>query len=198
VGRVRRILRWIIFTTAGVVGLLAVAVLLGPTIRGWQMGLAIARFEKRPTESRAESLVELLQAHAGTDDQGNRALALLLRPNIVTRKSYAVGRPVTIAIERRFKLGFRSFQWKDESISVNGQPSMRYHGSGRLDQGIQCLNVPGFYTQPGTYPVELSIHCSLGVERVSRGTALLRYLHDGLPWLIPEPAWQPARASTRA
>jgi len=194
VGRMRRILRWMIFSIGGVVGLLALAVLLGPTIRGWQMGLAIARFEKRPTESRAESLVELLQAHAGTDEQGNRALALLLRPNIVTRKSYAMGRLVTIAIERRFKLGFRSFQWKDESISVNGHPSIRYHGSGSLDHGIACLNVPGFYTQPGIYPVELSIHCSLGVERVSRGTALLRYLHDGLPWLVPEPAWQPARA----
>jgi hypothetical protein len=192
--RIHRILRWIIFAAGGVVGLLAILVLASPSIRSWQMERAIARFERRPTQSRADNLVGLLQIHAGTDEQGKRALALLLRPNIVTRKAYAVGRPIAIATELPFKLGFRRFLWKEETITVNGQPTTRYHGSGDLNRGTSCLNVPGFYTQPGTYPIELRIQCSLGIEHASRGTTVLGYLHDGLPWLIPEPAmWRPGR-----
>jgi len=193
-GRVHRIFRWIVFAIAGVVGVLAILVLAGPRIRSWQMGRAIARFEKHPSQDHADNLVELVQAHAGTDEQGGRALALLLRPNIVTRKAYATGRPITIATELPFKLGFRRFLWKEETIAVNGQRMAQYHGSDRLDHGTSCLNVPGFHTQPGTYPIELRIQCSLGIERASRAAAVLGYLHDGLPWLIPEPAtWQPGR-----
>jgi hypothetical protein len=196
-GRVHRILRWIIFTIGAVIGVVTILVLAGPRIRSWQVERAIARFERHPTQGRADSLVQLLQAHSGTDEQGTRALALLLRPNIVTRRTYAAGRPVTIATEPPFKLGFRSFQWEEETITVNGQPTIRRHGADRFAQGATCLNVPGLYTQPGTYPVELGIHCSLGIHRVSRGAALIGYLHDGLPWLIPQPAtWQPARAYT--
>jgi hypothetical protein len=54
--------------------------------------------------------------------------------------------------------------------------------------------VPIWYTQPGTYPLELRIQCSVGIERTSKGAALFSYLHDGLPWLIPDmAAWRPSR-----
>jgi hypothetical protein len=193
-GRVHRIFRRVLFAIAGVVGVLAILVLAGPSIRSWQMERAIARFEKRPSQNRADSLVDLIQAHAGTEEQGGRALALLLRPKIVTRKTYAAGRPITIATELPFKLAFREFLWKEETIAVNGQQMRQYHGSDRLDHGTSYLNVPSFHTQPGTYPIELRIQCSLGIERASRATTVLGYLHDGLPWLIPKPAtWQPGR-----
>jgi hypothetical protein len=193
-GRFRLIVRWIIFATAGVVGIATILMLAGPSIRSWQMERATARFEKRPTQSRADSLVELLQAHAGTDRQGKRALALLLRPNIVTRKAYAPGRPIAISIARPFKLDFRRFLWMEETISVNGQPVMQGHGADHLDPVESCLRVPLLPTQPGTYPVELRLQYSLGIECGSRMTTVLDYLHDGLPWLIPESGtWRPGR-----
>jgi len=191
---IHRILRWIIFTAGGVVGAVTLLVLAGPSIRSWQMERAIARFEKRPSQDRADSLVELIQVHAGTDEQGGRALALLLRPNIVTRKAYAAGRPVTIGMERSFNLDFRRFLWMEETISVNKQPVRQGHGDESLDPEALCLRVPLFSTQPGTYPLELRLQYSLGIERASRATTVLSYLHDGFPWLIPEPAtWQPGR-----
>jgi hypothetical protein len=193
-GRIHRIFRRILSVVAGIVGILTILVLIGPRIRSWQMERAIARFEEQPSQNRADNLVDLIQTHAGTDEQGSRALALLLRPKIVTRKAYAAGRPVTIATELPFKLAFRRFLWKEEAIAVNEQEMMQYHGSDSLDHGTLRLNVPIFYTQPGAYPVKLRIQCSMGIERTSRLTTALGYLHDGVPWLIPEPAaWQPAR-----
>ncbi len=193
-GHVHRFLRWIIFTLGGIVGLLAILVLAGPSIRSRQMERAIARFEKQPTQSRADNLVELLEAHAGTDEQGRRALTLLLCPKITTRKAYAAGGPIAIGAELPFKVDFRSFLWNEETISVNGQPVIQHHSDRTLDHGPSTLDVPMFDTQPGTYPVELRIQCSLGIERASRGMTLLGYLHDALPRLIPDPrAWLPAR-----
>jgi hypothetical protein len=188
------ILRWIIFAIAGVVGLLAIAVVLGPTVRSWQLARAITRFEEHPSQRRADSLVELLQLHAGTDKQGERALALLLRPTIMTRTSYAKDRPVAVSMERPFKLGFCRFLWMEEMISVNGQPIRQSRGGQSLDPKALCLRVPLLSTRPGTYPVELRLQYSLGIERASRATTILSILHDGLPWLIPGPAmWQPRR-----
>lgn len=193
-GRFHVMVRWTIFTIGGLVGLLTILVLAGPSIRSWQMGRAIARFEKRPSQGRADTLVELLQIHAATDEQGKRALALLLRPNIMTRKAYASGQIVTIGIERPFDLSFHKFLWSKEMISIIGLPATPRGSSGALEHGSSCLDVPISYTQPGTYPLELRIQCSVGIERASKGTTLLYHLHDGLPWLIPEPAmWQPGR-----
>jgi hypothetical protein len=193
-GHLQVVSRWIVFTIAGVVGLLATAVVFGPGIRSWQMGRAIARFERHPTQSRADSLVDLLQAHDATDEQGKRALALLLRPNIVTRRAYAAGQPVMIGMERPFKLRFRRFVWSEEKISIRGLPPPQRGGSVNLDQGMSYIDVWGLCTQPGTYPVELRLQCSLGIERASRAMTVLSFLHDGLPWLIPDPAaWQPSR-----
>jgi len=188
-GRVHRILRWIIFTVGGVVGVLTLLVLAGPNIRSRQMERAIARFEKRPSQGRANTLVELLKVHAATDEQGKRALALLLRPRIVTRKAYASGQIITIGIERPFDLNFHKFLWSKDAITINGLPA----GSDTLERETSCLDVPISYTQPGTYPLELRIQGSVGIERTSRSTTLLSHLHDSLPWLIPAPgAWQPS------
>jgi len=189
-GRFHVIMRWTIFAIGGFVGLLAILVLAGPSIRSWQMGRAIARFEKRPSQGRANTLVELLQVHAATDEQGKRALALLLRPRIVTRKAYAARPIVTIGIEKPFDLDFHRFLWSKDTITINGRPA----GSDTLEREASCLDVLVPYTQPGTYPLELRIQCSVGIERTSKGTILLCYLHDGLPWLVPDMAmWQPSR-----
>jgi hypothetical protein len=186
-------LRWIIFTAGGVVGAVTLLVLAGPSIRSWQMERAIVRFERRPSQDRADSLLELLHLHAGTDEQGRRALTLLLRPNIVTRKAYATGQPITIATEPPFKLGFPRFFWKETRITINGQPTTWHHNSGSLARGTTCLNVPGFYTQAGTYPIELRIQCTLGIERVSRTMMVLDYLNAAVSRLIPEPAMRQPR-----
>jgi hypothetical protein len=48
--------------------------------------------------------------------------------------------------------------------------------------------------QLGTYPLEVRLQYSFGVERASRTTTVLSHLHDRLPWLIPDSAtWQPSR-----
>ncbi len=193
-GRVHRILRWIVFTVAGIIGLATVLVLAGPSLRHWQVERAIARFEKHPSQARADSLVALLQMHAATGEQGKRALALLLRPKITTRKAYAVGRPITIATELPFELNFRRFLWNEEAISVNGQQVIQHHGARTLNHGTTNLNLPISHTQPGVYAVELRIQCSLAIERTGMMTTVLGHLHDGLPGLIPDPAaWRPAR-----
>jgi len=193
-GRVHRILRWIVFTIGGVIGVLTILVLGGPSIRSWQMERAIARFEKRPSQSGADSLVELLHMHAATGEQGKRALALLLRPKIVTRRAYAVGQLVTIGVERPFDLDFDKFLWSKGMVTVSGPAGTPWDSSDTLEHGSSCLDVPILSTQPGTYPLELRIQCSLGIERASRATTVLGYLHDGLPWLVPDMAmWRPSR-----
>ena len=193
-GRFHVIVRWTTFTIGGFVGLLAILVLAGPSIRSWQMERAIARFEKRPSQGRADTLVELLQVHAATDEQGKRALALLLHPNIVTRKAYGPGHLVTISLERPFDLDLHKFLWSKDMIFINGLPATPRDSSDTLEHEASCLTVPISYTQPGTYPLELRIQCSMGIERASKGTTLLGYLHDALPWLVPDIAmWRPSR-----
>lgn len=193
-GRVHRITRWVIFITGGLVGLLTIIVLVGPSVRHWQMGRAIAHFERRPTQSRADTLLELLRAHAATDEQGQRALALLLRPKIETRTAYASGRVVTVDLERPFDIGARKFLWSNETITIDGLRATPRVNPNSLGHGPSCLEVPVWYTQPGTYPLELRFQYSVGIERRSRSTTLLSHLHDALPWLIPDmAAWRPSR-----
>lgn len=187
-------IRWWILVGVGVaVGLQCLWLVVGPRIQHWQVERAMARFEANPSQARADELVGLICDHGADAEQGRRALRLLLQPQIVVRKMYAVGQPVGIRLERPFDLGFRDVLWLDGTISVDGQTVVRNHGSPRqFDRAPAVLRVPRVYPQTGTYPVEIRLQYAVGIERANR-------LRNFLAWLVRRagatmgPGWQPAR-----
>ncbi len=190
---VRPTLFWILIAVVVAVGLQLAWSIAGPRIRGRQVEKAMARFEAKPSQARADELVGLICNHAADLEQGRRALRLLLQPNIVTRKTYAVGQPVGINLERAFDLGFRNILWFDGTVSIDGQPVLRGHEtSRRFRRAPANVRVPRVYPQAGTYPVEIRYQYALGIERANR----LWGLFAGLLRRVGVAAgagWEPAR-----
>jgi len=190
---VRPILFWILVAVVAAVGLQFVWSIVGPRIRSRQVEKAMAHFQANPSQARATELVDLIGNHAATAEQGRRALGLLLRPDIVTRKRYAAGQPVGVNLQRMLQLDFGELLWLDETISLDEQPVHRQNGAPRQFRPIVLtLRVPRIYSQPGTYPLEIRVQCALGIERSNR-------LGDLVAWCMRRVGgslgamWQPAQ-----
>jgi hypothetical protein len=191
--RVRPTLFWILVGVGIVVGLQCLWLMVGPRIRHWQVERAIARFEAKPSQACADELVGLICSHAADAEQGRPALHLLLQPNIVARKTYAVGQPVGINLERAFHPAFRNVLWLDGTISVDGQPVLRDHGAPRqFRRAPENLHIPRAYSQAGTYPVEIRFQYVLGIERANRLWGLFAVLLRQLG-VATGSGWEPAR-----
>jgi len=105
--RVRPILWWVLVAVGMATGLQCFWLVVGPRVQSWRMEKALARFQASPSQARADEVVELLGIHAADAEQGRRVLRLLLQPNVAMRRTYAVGEPVGLNLERAFDLGFR-------------------------------------------------------------------------------------------
>ncbi len=191
---VRSTLFWILVGIGTITGLQCLWLIVGPPIRHWQVEKAIARFEAKPSQARADELVGLICNHAADAEQGRRALRLLLQPNIVARKTYAVGQPVGINLERAFDLGFRSVLWLDGTISVDGALVLRGQDTPhQFRRAPMNLRVPRAFPQAGTYPLEIRFQYALGIERANRLWSLFAWLLRRVG-VAAGAGWQPARA----
>ena len=190
---IRPTLSWILIGVGIAVGLQCLWLMVGPRIRHWQVEKATARFEAKPSQARADELVGLICNHAADAEQGRRALHLLLQPNVVVRKAYAVGQPVGINLERAFDLGFRSVLWLDGTISVDGAPVLRGQDTPhQFRRAPMNLRVPRAFPQAGTYPLEIRFQYALGIERANRLWGLFAWLLRRVG-VAPGAGWQPAR-----
>jgi hypothetical protein len=189
--RIRPVLLWLLAVTVGTSVLWLV---VAPAVRSWRVERAISRFEARPSQARANVLVDLLKTHAASDDQGKRALALLLRPNVVTRESYPTGQIAMVSLEQPFVLEFGKVFWQERAISINDMPGVPSPGIGDRVAERPYLGVAGVYEQPGVYPVNIRIHWAMGIERADRLGAIINRLRFALPLLNLLPsAWTSAR-----
>jgi hypothetical protein len=181
----------------GLAGAGCLWLLLGPTAQRWHVDRNIARFARNPSQARASALVELLQCHAATTEQGQRILTLLRLPKISTRRTYPAGLPVMIAIERPFHLDFRGVLSREEKIRIDGlQRHHQYSSSGGEQPEVLYLRGLGdAEAKPGTHEVTIQGTYSIGLERQgvqsNAGRHLRSVLHQfGLS--VPK-IWQPTR-----
>jgi len=114
----RRVLRWSLIVLAFLLGLFGLWLVIGPSVRSWQVERAIAHFEESPSQAGAGALVGLLQSREATTEQGSRILTLLRRPTITASPTYAAGRPVWVALEQPFRLTFRDTLWHRDEIGI--------------------------------------------------------------------------------
>jgi hypothetical protein len=151
-----------VIALACLAGLITLCKVVGPSIRSWRVERAIAHFEERPSQARADVLAGLLQNYTATAEQGSRILTLLRRPTITTRPTYAADRPVGIALEQPFHLALRDTSWRRERLeTVEGQDRGIAEAGGaalprttllyglRADQanpGVHRLTVRGTYS----------------------------------------------------
>jgi hypothetical protein len=178
--RIRPALLWLL---GAVIGTIVLYLVITPAIQNWRVERAISRFEAKPSRALADVLVDLLKAHAASDDQGKMALALLLRPNAVTRESYPTGRIVMVSLEQPFALNFGKVFWQERTISINDMPGVRFPGLGDPVAQKPYLGAAGVYEQPGVYPVKIRIQWAMGIERAGRLDAIIHRLHSVLPQL---------------
>ncbi|MBP7052998.1 MAG: hypothetical protein KBE65_18490 [Phycisphaerae bacterium] len=189
--RIRPVLLWLLAVTIGTSVLWLV---VAPAVRNWRVERAISRFEAKPSQARANVLVDLLKTHAASDNQGKRALALLLRPNVVTRESYPTGQIAMVSLEQRFVLEFGKVFWQERVISINDMPGVPSPGIGDRVAEKPYLGAAGAYEQPGVYPVSIHIRWGMGIERADRLGAIINRLRLALPQLRLLPSgWTSAR-----
>ena len=180
--RIRPVLLWLLAVTIGTIVLWLV---IAPAVRNWRVEHAISRFEARPSQARADVLVNLLKAHAASDDQGKRALVLLLRPNVVTRKSYPAGQIAMVSLEQPFVLRFGKIFWQERAISINNMAGVPSPGLGDFVTEKPYLGGAGVYERPGVYPVKIHIRWAMGIERAGGLDAIISRLRFALPRSMP-------------
>jgi len=186
------VLRWPLIVLGSLIGLACLWMGVGPTVRGWQVERQIAHFERHPSQARADSLVELLESHAATVEQGQRILTLLRRPSVTTRSAYPTGHPIMVGLEQPFRLDFRDApRWREEVRVVEG--GYRSTNSGRF----RTLHVRGphaFQAEPGNH--QFTVQCTYSVE-IQRRSGLanveghLRRLLGAIQLSLPT-IWQPS------
>jgi len=170
--------------------------LVAPTAQSWYVERCITRFERNPSQGSANALVELLQGHAATTEQGQRILKLLRLPKIRTRPAYPAGLPVTIAVERPFHLDFRSVLWREEEIRINGQQRQKHWGPGGEQPDVlhlRCLSA--WEAKPGTHAVTIGGTYGIGLERRGLRSGAGRCVRGVLSYVglsVPT-IWQPSR-----
>lgn len=96
-------------------------------IQNWRIELSMSRFEKRPTQPRADALAGWLESTEPTAEQAECIVRLLARPTL----SYLVGRhpdePTAVAVGRPFRAKFYNMAVSaEEALWVDGhRQSMR-------------------------------------------------------------------------
>jgi len=192
----RSVWRWPLIGLACLLGLVCLWMVVGPIVRSWHVGRAIAHFEESPSQAGADSLVGLLQSHAATTEQGGRILALLRRPTVTTRRTYPAGLPVVIAVDRPFRLDFRDTLWQEEMIWVEGgQRRGRSGPDGESPETLYLRGLSDYQAKPGIHHLTVRGTYSLGLQRRGRLTKAGYYLRELLRMLrlsLPK-GWQPAR-----
>jgi hypothetical protein len=194
--RKRSIVLKVLLIIGALIGLQCLWLLLGPHVRAWQVERAIGRFEAGPSQARAESLVDALQTHRATAEQGGRILGLLCYPRLVMRESYPVGRPVAVALEPTYEVAFHQTVWEFVNVSITNGSTIR---SGHFPDGPLLLQTEAGYPEPGTYPLEIRCRFAVGLERGRRPLDLGRHLGNVLYRVTSlvrtgrGKAWKPAR-----
>jgi hypothetical protein len=171
--RLKRILVRCAFGISIVIILCAVALASGLMVakmRDWHIDRAINRFQAAPSSQRATKLTQLLSEGAATPEQGERILTLLLRPKIVTRSAYAIGRPVAIRVERPFPISVAASNFTfQEEIWANGRRAKRRRGTQTASKSTSVLpDVSEIFDmswiqprEPGVYHAEIHITCEI-------------------------------------
>jgi hypothetical protein len=194
--RKRPILLKVLLVVAALIGLQCLWLLLSPHVRAWQVERAIGRFEAAPSQARAEILVDALQTHSATAEQGGRILGLLCYPRLVMRESYPVGRPVAVALEPTFEVGFHQTVWELVNVSITDGSTIR---PDHFPDGPLLVQTDAGYPQPGTYPLEIRCRFGVGLERGRRPSEVGHYLRGLLSRVVSlgrigaPGAWKPAR-----
>ena len=77
-----------------------------PWMGRWEVERMMARYAESPDQATADRLVEKLVLREVDAELGNRILALLVTPEIITRSAYRSDRPVMIATEYPCVIGY--------------------------------------------------------------------------------------------
>ena len=189
-------LRGVLLGVACVVGLASLWTVVGPVVRSRRVARAIALFERKPSQAGADELVGLLSDHAATAVQGERILTMLLRPVVRTRPTYAAGKPVSLALERPFRLDFEDALWQLDQIEIDGRLHVIDPGRrGSVKEIVHVQGLDGPRAQPGVHQFDARCTYRLGLERHSLSAKLVKHLgRVPLASWLPVPAgWQPAR-----
>jgi len=100
--------------------------------RYWQVERAIGQFDAGPSQGQANVLAGLIDNGVPTAKQGERALELLLTPELIKRRAYALGSCPVIGVELPFAVPFRHVTIaRREQFVRNGKLQRCTEGSGR-------------------------------------------------------------------
>jgi hypothetical protein len=173
--------RWLLRFGRAVVLTLVVVVVLSVAVvkaRNWRVDRAIDRFQAAPSQKRANELIKLIAGRAVTRGQGQRILALLLRPQVITRAAYPAGQPAKVSITRRWDIEIpqgevllQQFVWTGGRwIDAGGDRHRRLPPI--LDGWVQPL-------EPGTYHAQIHTECRIKLP--ARRSTLWDRLNAQLP-----------------
>ena len=120
---VKRTVKWLGAGLAGAGAFLGLCWVTLMAADYWRVERAIARFETNPSPAGVDVLVALIESRVPTARQGERMLERLLKPTVVTRTAYPVGRHPTIALELPFTVPFQNASLaRDEQVLSRGNP----------------------------------------------------------------------------
>jgi len=131
---------------------------------------AIRRLEAGPTPGRADQVIQLLHDRMATQDQGERILALLLRPKLTARSAYPVGQPAVVSTELPFPLTFPDGRLELKQCIGDGETFQR---AGHLQEPNKLLTWPQFFVvhpnprEPGIYRARIRYTCMLAYQSES-------------------------------
>jgi len=155
--------RWLLrFSLAAVLAGVVVAA-LGVVVvkaRNRRVDGAIDRFHAGPSQERANELVKLIADRAVTHGQGSRILALLLRPQVMTRAAYPAGQPAKVSLQRRWDIEIPQGEVVVQQFVWAGGRWIDAGGDGRL-RVPPILNGWVQPLEPGTYHAQIRTECRI-------------------------------------
>ncbi len=160
--RNRQVGRWLLRLVIGIVLVFAILVTASVTmvkVQAWQVERAIERFRAAPSQTRADELVTALIDNAATQEQGERILTFLLRPQVTLRLAYPAGRPAKMSVEMPFRIDdgqgririeLKQSIWAEERLLDTNQDTLR------MLHGIPIILTAWLRPlEPGTYHAEI-------------------------------------------
>jgi hypothetical protein len=147
---------------------LGMGILLLPIPAWWMVRYcyverAVRAFQSNPSQAGADKLIYLLDKRSPTQAQAARILKLLLRPKVVTRRAYAIGRKPTISTLLPFRLRFNTTMTRRVDILADGQDFLMPQSSrfNSLSTGSHVWTLPAAPDNYGKFSVELRFSYSL-------------------------------------
>ena len=106
--RTRRRTVWTRVLAIVVIGLLFIPIIwtVSRHLHNLHVDLLIKKHRANPTQETADGLCELLNDSSVPPEKGNKILVMLISPEIITRETYAAGKPLYVAVTRPFDLRF--------------------------------------------------------------------------------------------